>query len=250
MHLRHADIDECAYGNAWRERHASEKLLLAGGMLALAIGLPPFPAALLIAGGMAVFSLCAARIPWRVYLRVMIVPAGFALISAAAVMVSLTSDLRLEVAPRGAQEATRILARSLAAVSCLSFLMLSTPVEEIVSLLRRLGMPAAIAEVMLATHRFISIFAETAQTMWQAQTARCGYATRRRAWRSVSLLAASLFVHSLDRARRMETALAARGYEGETIWLEPQRKASAASLCAIAGAELAVVVVSIGGPWR
>ncbi len=249
MHLRHADIDRCVYANRWRKRNASEKLLLAGGMLLLAVALPPFPASLLIAATMIVVSLFVARIPWRTFWRVLVLPMGFAVVSASTVLVSVSANWRLEIPPQAWTQAGGLLARALAAGCCLSFLMLTTPIEEIVALLRRAGLPAAIAELMLAMHRFISIFAETAQAMWLSQTARCGYATPKQAWRSISLLAASLFIHSLDRARRMEIGLMARGYDSEVKLLAPRQTISFAAVCAIIGLEVAIALLAWKG-WR
>lgn len=249
MHLRHADIDHCLYANRWRHRHAGEKLLLAGGMLLLAVALPPFPAALLITATMIFVSLAIARIPWRTFLRVAVLPAGFAVVSAATLLVTISSDFKFEISAAGSIQAKAVLMRSAAAICCLSFLILTTPIEELVRLLRRAGLPSAIAELMLATQRFISIFAETAQAMWLAQTARCGYATPKQAWRSVSLLAAALFVHSLDRARRMETGLAARGYDGEVKLLAPPQTVSCVAVCAIVGLEAAIGLLAWKG-WR
>lgn len=247
MHLRHADIDRCVYANRWRNRHAGEKLLLAGGMLLLAVALPPFPAALLITATMIFVSLAIARIPWRTFLRVAVLPAGFAVVSAATLLVSVSSDFKFEISAAGSIQAKAVLMRSAAAICCLSFLILTTPMEEIVAQLRRAGLPAAIAELMLAMHRFISIFADTARAMWVSQTARCGYATPKQAWRSVSLLTASLFVHSLDRARRMETGLVARGYDGEVKLLAPRQAISFAAVRVIVGLEAAIVLLAWKG---
>jgi cobalt/nickel transport system permease protein len=249
MHLRHADIDRCVYANRWRNRHAGEKLLLAGGMLLLAVALPPFPSSLLIAATMIVVGLLFARIPWRTLLRVAALPAGFAVVSAATVLVSVPANWRFEIPPQAWAQAGGLLARALAAVSCLSFLILTTPVEEIVALLRRAGLPVEVAELMLAMHRFISIFADTARAIWLSQTARCGYATPKQACRSISLLAASLFVHSLDRARRIEIGLAARGYDGEVNLLAPRQAVSFAAIWAIVGLEAAIGFLAWKG-WR
>ena len=249
MHLRHADIDRCVYANRWRHRHAGEKLLLAGGMLLSAVTLPPFPASLLIAATMIVVSLLFARIPWRTFLRVVMLPVGFAFVSAATLLLSVSANWRFEIQPHAWAQAGGLLARALAAVCCLSFLMLTTPTEEILALLRRAGLPVAIAELMLAMHRFISIFAKTTRAMWLSQTARCGYATPKQTWRSVSLLAASLFIHSLDRARRMEIGLAARGYDGEVKLLAPRQAISFAAVCAILGLETVIGLLAWKG-WR
>lgn len=249
MRLRNADLDRCLDANRWRRRHAGEKLLLAGGMLLLAVALPPFPASLLIAAVMLVISLFFARIPWRTFYRVAVLPAGFALVSAATVLVSVSTNWRFEIPSPAWARVGGLLARALAAVCCLSFLILTTPVEEIVALLRRVGLPVAIAELMLAIHRFISIFAETAHAMWLSQTARGGYATPKQAWRSAGLLAASLFVHSLDRARRMEIGLMARGYNGEVKLLDPRPAISFAAICAIVALESAIAWLAWKG-WR
>ncbi|HEX9004697.1 MAG TPA: cobalt ECF transporter T component CbiQ [Blastocatellia bacterium] len=249
MHLRHTDIDRCVYANRWRNRHACEKLLLAGGMLLLAVALPPFPASLLIAATMTVVSLVVARIPWRTFSRVLVLPTGFAVVSASTVLFSVSTNWQFEILPQAWAQAGGLLARALAAVCCLSFLMLTTPMEEILTLLRRAGLPVVVAELMLAMHRFISIFADTARAMWLSQTARCGYATPKQAWRSVSLLAASLFIHSLDRARRMEIGLAARGYDGEVKLLAPRQTISFAAVCAIIGLEVAIALLAWKG-WR
>lgn len=246
MHLRHADIDRCAYGNRWRNRATGEKLLLSTGMLCCSLLLPPFPASLLIAFAMACISIGLARIPWRSYLRVMSVPAGFALVSACATMISITSNLELVIRREGLLQAGSLLIRSLAAFSALSFLILSTPMEDLFQALRRFGLPDAISEMMLSVQRFIAIFAGTAENIWQAQTARCGYATRRGAWRSLSLLAGSLFVQSLDRARRMEIGLAARGYAGELKLLESEQPASRFAIAAILALQLSICALSIG----
>ncbi|MBL8170969.1 MAG: cobalt ECF transporter T component CbiQ, partial [Acidobacteria bacterium] len=49
------------------------------------------------------------------------------------------------------------------------------------------------------------------------------------------MLATSLFIHSLDRARRVETALMARGYDGEVKLLAPRQAISFAAVFAILG---------------
>jgi cobalt/nickel transport system permease protein len=105
---------------------------------------------------------------------------------------------------------------------------------------------------MLAVHRFIYIFAETAASIWLAQTARCGYASKRNAYRSISRLVAALFLHSIERAGRMETGISARGYEGDIRWLDPARTLSVKAFCGIALIEIGVVTLSLSfnGGWR
>ena len=255
MHLIPSRIEQSAYGNRWRTRHPAERLALAIGMLVLSIALPPLPAGAAIAPIMALIALSVVRIPFSTYLRTLAVPLGFAVAGAGATLVSLSVDgggVRITPAPGGPLLAAGLLVRSLAATSCLCFLLLTTPIAEIVSLLRRGGVPAAVCELMLAIYRFIHLFAETAAAIRLAQTARCGYSSRRNAYRSISRLAASLLVRSFERARRLEIGISARGYEGDVRWLEPARTLSVKALAGIAILECGIVILSrsCGGGWQ
>jgi cobalt/nickel transport system permease protein len=255
MRLTHSQIERCIYENRWRKRHPVEKLTLTIGMLVLSVTLPPLPGGLAIALAMTMIALLIVRIPPATYLRVVAIPIGFAFAGAVATIFSVAAPgggLRIEVARNGAAIATGLVVRSLAATSCLCLLLLTTPVTEIVSILRRCGLPSAICELMLAVHRFIYIFAETAASIWLAQTARCGYASKRNAYRSMSLLVAALLLHSIERAGRMETGISARGYEGDVRWLDPARTLSIKALCGVALLEIGVVAFSLSfsGGWR
>src|SRR5262245_17860771 len=184
MRLTHSQIERCIYENRWRKRHPVEKLALTVGMLVLSVTLPPLPGGLAIVLVMALIALLMVRIPPWTYFRVLAIPIGFAFAGAVTTVFSVAASgggLRIEVARNGAAIATGLVVRSLAATSCLCLLLLTTPVTEIVSILRRCGLPPTICELMLAVHRFIYIFAETAASIWLAQTARCGYASKRNA---------------------------------------------------------------------
>jgi cobalt/nickel transport system permease protein len=256
MRLTHSQIERCIYENRWRKRHPVEKLALTTGMLVLSVTLPPLPGGLAIAMAMTMIALLIVRIPPATYFRVVAVPIGFAFAGAVATIFSVApgeGGLRITPALNGAAIASGLVARSLAATSCLCLLLLTTPVTEIISILRRCGLPSAICELMLAVHRFIYIFAETAASIWLAQTARLGYASKRNAYRSLSRLVAALLLHSIERAGRMEIGISARGYEGDVRWLDPARTLSIKALCGIALLEIGVVAFSLsfsGEGWH
>jgi cobalt/nickel transport system permease protein len=255
MRLTHSQIERCIYENRWRKRHPIEKLALTVGMLGLSVTLPPLPAGPAIAMAMAMIALLIVRIPPATYFQVVAIPIGFAFAGAVATLFSVApggGGLRITVAPNGAAIAAGLVARSLAATSCLCLLLLTTPITEIISILRQCGLPSAICELMLAVHRFIYIFAQTAASIWLAQTARCGYASKRNAYRSISRLVAALFIHSIERAGRMEIGISARGYEGAVRLIEPARALSVKALCGVALLEISVVTLSLSfnGGWR
>ena len=75
-----------------------------------------------------------------------------------------------------------------------------------------------------------------------AQAARLGHTTARRRVTSAGLIAANLLPRALDRARRMEIALASRGWRGEMRVLADRPPATAAGLAAI-GATLGAIAL-------
>lgn len=247
-------IERWAYANRLSRRHPAEKAALAGGMLVLSLALPPVPGAALVFALMAAATVGAAGVSVRDYLRVLAVPAGFLLGGAAAMAVSLSAGpdgWRLAASPEGAAGAGPVLLRSLAAVSCLCFLALTTPVVEWAAPLTRRPRVGAAADLALLVYRFLHVLSATLRAMRLAQEARLGYATWGRAHRSLALLFAALLPRALDRALRLERGLAARGYRGELPVLPAERSFSAAALLAVLALELAVAAlgVRLGGGW-
>lgn len=248
--------DCLAHTNRWRRRHVAEKLALAGGMLLLSLLLPPVPGGLLISGVMASAALLGAGIPVRAYLRVLAAPLGFLLAGSASLLVSLVpapgGGWQFLLSPEGTATATAVLCRSLAGVSCLTFLILTVPMGDLLPLAQRVRSLRPVTEVALLIYRFLFLFDRTRQSIWLAQASRLGYGNLRLSYRSLGMLTAALLGRVLDRASRLETGLAARGYGGELRVLPVQRPLSAPAFAAIAALELAVAFLSLvlNGGWR
>lgn len=207
-------LDRAASLNRWRHRALAEKALIGLGFLALAVGLPPWPGAAL--SGLAVlgFTFAGARVPLRLWLAAVALPLGFLATGALMLMVQVGAD-GIALAPGGAERAALLCLRAMAATFCLMFLAFTTPAAELISGLRRLRVPAEIVELALLTYRFVFLIAEEAVAMTAAQRARLGHSSRRRWLRSTAMVIANLLPRALARARRLETGLAARGWQGE-----------------------------------
>ena len=240
--MSHFDI--VANTNRWRGKSLTEKSLLALGMLAIAVSVPSWHGALLVAVIMTATTLLGARIPPRVWWHAMMAPLGFLLIGV--VSLALQFDgLHVGLAPHGLELAGRLAARALAGLTCLLFLALTTPATRLVSGLRSLGVPAEIAELALLIYRFLFLLTDTAEHMHAAQAARLGHVTYRRHMSSLGLLIANLMPRSLARARALEIGLAARGWRGELRVLSPVRGVSAAGVAVILLVELLVVAIGL-----
>lgn len=221
-------IDHYAWTNRWRNRHPLEKLLPALTLLLLTLVLPPLRIGPLVLAGTMLATVGGAGIPLKTVLGVLAAPAAFLLagIPFLAISLSFNDGFSLHFSPDGLQLALETCVRALAAVSCLSFLTLTTPLADLIPLVRRAGVPAGIIELILLIYRLIFVFAERALTGRQAQAARLGYSRFDRGLRSTGLLAGNLFQRALARARRLEVGLAARGYAGDLKVLQPERTLS------------------------
>ena len=262
MHLSHNDIERGRNGNRWRVRHAGEKILLAGGMMLVVLTLPDrsrghlegWAIALVVGLVMICIALVDARIPWRDYVRVAVVPVTFAAINASTLLISIDpanpQGIEIVTADSGSgnlKEANNLFSRSLASISCLCFLVLTTPIEESLYLLRRIGVPAQITELALTIHRFTGLLIETTAGVITAQKARGGYSTLQRSWNSIAMLTSAILIRSIYQSSRLEIGLAGRGYDGHLRMMDNTVPISGKRVCLILGLEVMIVALGIHG---
>ena len=237
-------IDRLSQAGRWRKRPVVEKSALALGLLVLALALPPWPGAALALAAAWSLALVGARIPVGDWLRLNAAPLGFVLTGAATLLLELGPD-GLRLAADGGAQAGALVLRAGAGAGALLLLAATTPSPDLVAGLRRLGLPAEIAEIMLLTWRFLFLLLDAAAAIRNAQEARLGWFGPRRQMRSLGLLIALLLPRAMDRARRLEIGLAARGFDGSLPMLSPSRPVSARMLALVLGGEAALAGVSL-----
>lgn len=235
--------DRLAHTSLWRTRPLAEKALLSLGLLALAVALPPWPGAAMVLG-VAITAALLAGTPALTLARLMAGPVAFILTGAATLLVEIGPG-GVHLSAQGVPQAAALTLRAMAAMVSLLVLALSTPAAELVQGLRRCGLSAEVAEVALATYRFLFVLQDTALSIHTSQAARLGCVGWKRRIRSTGMLVASLLPRALDRARRLEIGLAARGFDGNLRTLSPPRRTDrkrltmiAALLVAVAGSAL------------
>ena len=239
-----ASIDRVAAQGPWRNRPLAEKCLIGLGFLLLAVTLPPLPGAVLVTLAILAFTFFGARVPLRFWASVAALPLGFLATGALVVLVQIGPE-GIGLAPDGPARAAALVMRASAATCCLLFLATTTPATDLLSGLRRLRVPAELVEIALLTYRFIFILAEEAAAMTTAQRARLGHATRRRWLRSTAQVIAALLPRALARARRLETGLAARGWQGEMRVLSTRPPASPLVLGLIVTLQAAIAAAGV-----
>lgn len=109
------------------------------------------------------------------------------------------------------------------AVSCMYFMSLSTPVNEIICVLQQCRLPALITELMNMIYRFIFILLEVQQKMSVSARSRLGYINTRTSLRTFGSIGSNLFIVSMKKANHYYDALLARCYDGQLNFLTEEK---------------------------
>ena len=247
----HPHLSDIAFTNRWRHRNPWEKVLFGGGFLAVALVIPPLPWAIAIAAIVSIAATAGARIPVRSWLTVLSVPVSLAILTALGILIQIDGSgpgFPISIDWSGVPMATGLLLRSVAAISCLAFIGWTTPLMELIPVFGRAGVPAVLIDLALMIYHFLFVTATTLAEMRRAQSWRLGKADVRSRMRALSMLAGGLFIRCIERVRRLQDGIDARGYEGHLWVLTPDRGASAAFVVTTLVLQAGLLV--LGLLWR
>jgi cobalt/nickel transport system permease protein len=239
-----SSLDAVAWQSRWRTRSVAEKVALCGGLLLCAVLLPPWPAAPLVL--LAVFaSARLASVPWAHLLKMLAVPLLFIVVAATSTAVTLDSAGPFFTTSTDAvHRAANAVGRSLAATAALMLLASTTPMSAITTSLRRLGVPAACADVITAMYRMVFLLLESVAVVRKSQTARLGYSSVSRSVRSAGLMTAAVLIRAWRRAHALERGLAGRSL-GMPLASPAKQPVSKGFLAAALSTNLVVVLACL-----
>ncbi len=250
-------IDRQAYTSKLLSVHPVEKLAFAMFTLAAVTAFRgPLPAAAAILL-MSLVTVGAAGVSAKTYLRLLLIPSVFLMSGLLAVAVEIAPDpgrllagiqildYYAGVSVRSLILAGTLAARALAAVACMYFLILTTPMVDLLEVMRKMKVPAVVTELMGLTYRFLFVLLDEAARINISQQSRLGYRTLKSAFSSMAQLAASLFVKGFFRTRQMNYALMSRCYRGELAVLELDYRWSPKNMFMIVLWELALVCTGL-----
>ena len=168
-----------------------------------------------------------AGIPAKVFRRVLLAEVSFLLLTSIGVAVSISTRNHgvgwqlpvgrfwLVVTPESLEQMVLLVTRAMGGASALNFLSFTTPLVDMVGLMRKMRLPEPLIDVMVIMYRFIFVLLETLTKMVTAQRSRLGYsAGYRRGMQASGLAGARLFFNAMRRSQRLETALESRGFDG------------------------------------
>lgn len=236
--------EQSAYSNRWRRVSPAAKgiFTLCGMIAAFASGSPL--AALTIALVISAVTILGASVPTIRYLRVAAPPLFF--LAASALSLAFSLDLEASAVHLAKFEYPRIAqvsSRSLACLAALLFLALTTPLSDIISLLRRCRIPETLLDLMILCYRTLFVLSESVHDTLTAQSARLGYATARHSIRSLGGLTANLTLQVWQRSQALHLAAEARCNDGALRFLETHYSNSRLNISiAVAGGVLLVAI--------
>jgi cobalt/nickel transport system permease protein len=135
--------------------------------------------------------------------------------------------------------------RVVGSLSCLFFLVLTTPITDLCIILRQARIPKVVVELSLLIYRYIFVFLEVAVKMNTAQKLRLGHSNWLKSIRSTALLGGNLFIRTLEQGERTFIAMNARGYDGNFRVLEELPKPKITALFVVLLFDLLLVVTML-----
>jgi len=206
-------FDSYAYSNRLRQLPPADRLSFAAVLLCCSL-LFHTPAHLAILAWLFLWTVGYAGIPLRIYLKVLALPAGFLLLSLPALCFAIVpveniAEVRQDalalmplagwavyLSAAGCWQAVALFFRALAATACLYVVLFTVPLGEWLRVLRRIGVPLLVVELLLVMYRFVFVLWEVAGQLRTAQQARGGYGSFAASLRDSGRLVVQLFTRT------------------------------------------------------
>lgn len=219
-------IDKLAYNSRLSKTAPMEKVIFAFTSMIICIISNSISVGIITILTMLFIIIHIGKTNIKTVFRLMTVPLFFLIFGCMAIIISISTDksemilyiklgkIFLGVTKYSIFSVAITFTKSLGAVSCMYFLSLTTPVNDIFSLLRKSIIPDFIVEIAELIYRYIFVLLDVCEKIHLSQDSRLGYVNLKTGYRSTVLLVSNLFIRSMNQAEKTFTALSARGYDG------------------------------------
>lgn len=219
-------IDDYAYKNKLSKVNPNMKFSI--GMLLLILSLinPYNYISLLVIGIMSFVIVGIAKIEFKDYIHFIKIPFVFLILSIIMILLNFSKDkgsllysinigsLYIGVSNESIVSSTRLFFRALSCLTCIYFIMLTTPFNQLIFVFKKLHLPDIVLEISMLMYRFIFIFMEEVADIRKSQELRFGYINLKNAYNSFGLLVNMLFKRMMIRYDEMSIALDMKLYDG------------------------------------
>ncbi len=218
-------LDDFAQTNALRDVDTRLKLILGVGCILISVFSETPYTPLFIAISLGVCCIFIAKIPARLYFKLLAIPASFAAMSCI-VILFLTGggDLicsfpvlgyPLLVTTDSINLALLLIGRTLGGMSALYFIALTTPMIDLFSVMQSLRVPKEFIDLSMLIYRCIFILIGEMIEIHNAQEMRHGHSSFRNSIRSFFMMVGMLFIRTCERGDALVLAMDSRCYDGK-----------------------------------
>ena len=229
------EIDAMAYNSKMRSWNASYKVILAVITLILCIAFSNIYVSILTILMMGYLVVVVGELEFDHYISALTIPIVFMIVGAITIAIGYSlspiGQYNLHVfnlfyihwSKESIKHAAVLILKALGAVSALYMMTLTTPLTELVSVLRKAHMPKLIIELMNMIYRYIFLMLDTWGRLRNSAESRLGFCDYRTSMYSFGQIASNLFVVTLKKGTAYYNALEARCYDGELNFLEDEK---------------------------
>lgn len=248
-------MDYWAYSNRFNTIHPVEKAMFSIVTMLIVLLFEKSLLHVMIFLCMVLLTVMGAGIPIKIYIKYLFIPLIFIITAMVSVALEFHADLgyflygtpianvNIGVTSKSLFTSYELLFRSLAALACLYFLSLTTPMQEVIYLLERVHCPKIVTELMVLIYRFIFIFLVTAKNIYYAQSSRLGYKGYAKSLKSLSALCSALLVKTYLQSKKLYQATLSRGYQGTFHELENVKSLNVRRVVSIGLFEAGLIVI-------
>ena len=220
-------IDKYAYTNSLSGKNPYIKTIFS--ILFLIISLiienPVYQIVIIIA--MSITILSTSKMGISEYLKLLSIPLIFMIMSILAIIISISTEKTdmltyftigstyIGISKFGLSGALKILARSISCLTCVYFLMLTTPFNQLIQVFKKLHIPDNVIEIAMLIYRFIFIFLEEVHEIYKSQEMKMGYMGMKNSYNSLGLLVNMLYKRMMKRYEDMSIALDMKLFDGK-----------------------------------
>ncbi len=249
-------IDKLCYYSKLRYQNPYIKTAWAMIALIITVSTRSIALSVLILAAMSYLTVIKGGTNLRRYCHFMAIPFAFLFLSSFAIAVNFSkTPLSVLSLPIGSWYLTasfsglylvlQLILTALAAVSCLYFLTLTTPMPDILMVLKKVRCPYLIIEMMMLIYRFIFVLLDIAYQLRISQICRLGNKDKRTSWKALGELMAVLLVRAMKRANEMYDAMESRCYNGVISVLEETGVATKKEIALLAICSLCLTAAAL-----
>ena len=251
-------VDYYAYASHMRSWNATFKVIFSMLCLLLCLILNNIYVSIAVILIMGYMTVVIGGLELDHYISMLLIPIVFLLFGSAAIAVGFSwnpvGQYNLNVfgwfyiycSQASLWKASGLIFKALGAVSALYMMTLTTPLSELIVVLRKAHIPKVIIELMNMIYRYIFIMLDTHSRMKNSAKARLGYVDFKTSCYSFGQVASNLLIVSLKRGTDYYNALESRCYNGDLQFLEEEKPIRKTQVAGAAVVVALLILIKIG----